>query len=114
MAQHRKNKAPEIKLAKPDRSGPDPTHETLLDIAAQRNLSRAQQKREQEIKSAEVEILVGRLGESILWSTSLTMLHLTLDVLVANQYAEDIDWSRLARRTGQAFPSEPLPSSGCC
>jgi hypothetical protein len=100
----RNKKDAKIKLAHPDRSGPDPSQETLLDIAEKRGLLKAQQAAEEGLDESG-EPLVGRLGESILWSTSLTMLHFTLDVLVANQYAVAIKWPALFSRTAQAFPS---------
>ena len=91
-------------MAHPDRSGPDPSQETLLEIAAKRNLLRTQIDREKELEAEEAEVLVGRIGESILWSVSLTMLHFTLDVLAMNQYAIDINWSKVVKRASQAFP----------
>jgi len=104
-----RKKDAKIKLAHPDRSGPDPSQETLLDIAEKRGLLKAQQAAEEGLDESG-EPLVGRLGESILWSISLTMLHFTLDVLVANQYAVAIKWPALIARTIQAFPSKS-PSS---
>ncbi|QSZ36965.1 hypothetical protein DSL72_009057 [Monilinia vaccinii-corymbosi] len=97
-------KTPKYKLRQPDRSGPDPTVETLLDIAEKRNLSEAQRRRQAELDEENKEILVGRLGESILWTISLAMLHLTLDVLVTHQYAEEIVWKSIISRTIQASP----------
>ncbi|KAE9373567.1 hypothetical protein N431DRAFT_504206 [Stipitochalara longipes BDJ] len=98
-----RKKDAKIKLARPDRSGPDPSQETLLDIAEKRGLLKAQQAAEEGLDESG-EPLVGRVGESILWSISLTMLHFTLDVLVANQYAVAIKWPALITRTAQAFP----------
>ena len=100
-----RKKDAKIKLAHPDRSGPDPSQETLLEIAEKRGLLRAHQGAEEGLDESG-EPLVGRLGESILWSVSLTMLHFTLDVLVANQYAVAIKWPALFTRTAQAFPSK--------
>ena len=105
MGRNKKEKDAKIKLAHPDRSGPDPSQETLLEIAEKRGLLKAQQAAEEGLDESG-EPLVGRLGESILWSISLTMLHFTLDVLVANQYAVAIKWPALFARTAQAFPSE--------
>ena len=105
MGRNKKEKDVKIKLAHPDRSGPDPSQETLLEIAEKRGLLKAQQDTEEGLDESG-EPLVGRLGESILWSISLTMLHFTLDVLVANQYAVAIKWPALFARTAQAFPSE--------
>ncbi|MCJ1445004.1 MAG: hypothetical protein MMC23_005508 [Stictis urceolatum] len=47
---------------------------------------------------------IGPLGNAIFYAISLTMLHLTLDVLVHNQYAERIDWNVITSRTMQTFP----------
>jgi len=103
MAKQRKEKETKIKLKQPDRSGPDPSRQTLLDLAEQRGLLSIPENRvnDEELE----EPLVGRLGESILWSISLTMLHFTLDVLVTHQYAVAIKWPDLIRRLGTAFPT---------
>jgi hypothetical protein len=101
----RNKKDAKIKLARPDRSGPDPSQETLLEIAEKRGLLKAQQAAEDGLDESG-EPLVGRLGESILWSISLTMLHFTLDVLVAHQYAVEVKWPALISRGAQAFPSK--------
>ena len=100
----KERKDAKFKLKQPDRSGPDPTQQTLLDIAEQRGLLNAQlgQKTDEELEDD--ELLVGRLGESILWSLSLTMLHFTLDVLISHQYAMEIDWRAISIRAAQAFP----------
>ncbi|KAF7909347.1 uncharacterized protein EAF01_003065 [Botrytis porri] len=97
-------KEPKLKLKKPDRSGPDPSIETLLDIAEKRNLSEAQRQRQAELDGENEEILIGRLGDSVLWTISLTMLHFTLDVLVTHQYAEEIVWKGIVSRALQACP----------
>ncbi|PBP18116.1 hypothetical protein BUE80_DR010994 [Diplocarpon rosae] len=116
MARNRKEKAPQIPLSHPDRSGPG-AHPTLLDIAAQRgilrdyagkpdtaNLAPRRRARDDEL-GGEEEALVGRLGESVLWSISLSMLHLTLDVLITHQYAaENIVWPEIIWRAVQALP----------
>ena len=98
MARKAKDPGP-IKLKQPDRSGP--SDETLLGFAEQAGILDAPQHK----KAAEDEDpLIGRLGESLLWSSSLTMLHFTLDVLVMNQYAVELDWIKLLQRTIQALP----------
>jgi hypothetical protein len=102
MVRPRKEKEVKLKLKQPDRSGPDPSQQTLLDIAAERGLLNAQKAAEAKLNAEEP--LIGRLGESMFWSISLTMLHFTLDVLAAHQYAVDIVWSDLVLRTFQAFP----------
>ncbi|CZR68309.1 uncharacterized protein PAC_18208 [Phialocephala subalpina] len=109
MARQRKEKNTGIRLKHPDRSGPDPSQETLLDLAAKRGLLDIPEGEGEEGTGnngfdENGEPLVGRMGESILWSISLTMLHFTLDVLVANQYAVEIRWHNILSRTMQAFP----------
>ncbi|PQE07339.1 deacetylase protein [Rutstroemia sp. NJR-2017a WRK4] len=104
MPQQRKQKETKFKLTQPDRSGPDPSVETLLEIAQKRGLAKAQRDRQAELDAEGEEILIGRLGDSILWTISLTMLHLTLDVLVTHQYAVDLVWKDIFWRTAQAFP----------
>lgn len=99
MAKKGTAKDPKIKLKQPDRS--TPTNNTLLDLARQSGILDVAQKQE----ATDEEPLVGRVGDSILWSLSLTMLHFTLDVLVANQYAMEMEWTSLLIRTAQAFPS---------
>lgn len=107
MARQRKEKdGGKIRLAHPDRSGPDPSQQTLLDIAEQRGLLKIPAgEQERPGLDENGQPLIGRLGESVLWSISLTMLHFTLDVLAAHQYAVEIEWPALVRRTMQAFPS---------
>ena len=100
MARNRKE--PKIPLKHADRSGPDPSQQTLLDIAEQRGLLKdINGKDEHDIETASV----GRLPEALLWTFSLTTGLFTLDVLVANQYAMEIEWAELLLRTMQAFPS---------
>ena len=104
MARNRKEKDPKIKLKQPNRSTPDPSHETLLDMAEKRGLLKTQENTQDGL-GEDGKPLIGRLGESILWSISLTMLHFTLDVLVANQYAVEVKWPAIITRAGTAFPS---------
>jgi hypothetical protein len=109
MARPRKEKNVIVTLKQPDRSGPDPSRQTLLDIVEQRGLLQAQDG--EEGFDGDVEDggpLIGRLGESIVWSLSLTMLHFTLDVLVSHQYAVEIVWRDIVVRAAQAFPSKSM------
>ncbi|MCJ1379971.1 hypothetical protein MMC17_003074 [Xylographa soralifera] len=48
--------------------------------------------------------LVGPLGEALFYTTTLTMLHFTLDVLVHQQYRQEIGWNMIAQRTAITFP----------
>ncbi|EUC47336.1 hypothetical protein COCMIDRAFT_90436 [Bipolaris oryzae ATCC 44560] len=47
---------------------------------------------------------IGPLGDSVLYSVSMAALHLTLDVLVYNQYREDIIWTEIIWRAATAWP----------
>lgn len=110
--QKEQQKEPKIKLRQPDRSGPDPTQQSLFEIAEARGLLKDQKTLNEQKAAEDEEPLVGRFGESFLWSISLTMLHFTLDVFVAHQYAQDMGWPSLWRRATQAFPGI-LDSSSC-
>ena len=107
--QQRKEKEVKIKLKQPDRS--DPTHQTLIKLAEDRGLFKSQPSEKEDAGGLDdEEPVVGRLGDSILWSMSLTMLHFTFDVLVAHQYAMAIEWPALGIRSAKAFPRRfPLP-----
>ncbi|TVY38140.1 hypothetical protein LSUB1_G002849 [Lachnellula subtilissima] len=106
MARNRKEKDLKIKLKQPDRSGPDPSQETLLQLADQHGLLNIPQAvgNDKAEPAEDEEPLIGRLPESIFWSVSLTMLHFTMDVLVARQFAVEMEWDNLMTRSAQAFP----------
>ncbi|TVY49069.1 hypothetical protein LOCC1_G001362 [Lachnellula occidentalis] len=106
MARNRKEKDPKIKLKQPDRSGPDPSRETLLQLAGEHGLLDIPQAvgKDKAKPAEDEEPLIGRLPESAFWSISLTMLHFTMDVLVARQFAVEMEWDNLMTRSAQAFP----------
>jgi hypothetical protein len=104
MARQRKEKEPKIKLKQPDRSGPDPSQQTLFDLAEERGLLKPLPSDKNGEEEDDEEALVGRLGDAVLWSASLTMLHVTLDVLVTHQYAVQVVWRDILSRALQAFP----------
>lgn len=110
-SREKREKNAKLKLKQPNRSGQDPSRQTLIDLAEQRGILKAEQvgkAQDEPVEGSEdAEPLVGRLGESFLWSISLTMLHFTLDVLVSHQYAVEIDWSAIVMRAVQAFPRRP-------
>ncbi|RKF64778.1 putative deacetylase-like protein [Erysiphe neolycopersici] len=85
----------ELKLPKPYK--PSQSHKTLQDLAAE-----AKQKIEQREKVAEISL--GRLTEAVLWTSTFTMLHFTLDLLVTHQYATEVDWTQILWRAIKAFP----------
>ena len=96
----------EMILKHPDTSGPK--GKTLFDRAEER-------QRELDIQAGKIpansgstlageEDPIGPLGDAILYSISLTMLHITLDVIVYSQYREDIIWSEIFKRAATAMP----------
>lgn len=132
MARQRKEKkAKDIKLRQPDRSGP--TEKTLLQLAEERELfkladakqrsnSNSRQRQSPETEEDDpsdeqhddgLSLTAERVMETLLYSVTLTILHFTLDVLVQQQYAEDIDWYNIAERTTQALMGA-LPSASSC
>ncbi|RYP70992.1 hypothetical protein DL771_005087 [Monosporascus sp. 5C6A] len=114
MVRTRKERKAEdtIKLQQPDRSGP--TGATLLELAQERKLfeeadrrqGKLRPKKDDDDEDAAIPPTVDRIMETILWSTSLAMLHFTFDLLVQRQYAMEISWSQIATRTVQAFAGE--------
>ena len=107
----KERKAAKFKLKHPDRTRTGPSQRTLLELAEQHGLLKTQLGEKVGIlESDEAQPQVGRLGESILWSLSLMMLHFTLDVLVSHQYAMQIEWSSITTRAAQALPSMSLGS----
>ncbi|KFY41906.1 hypothetical protein V494_02716 [Pseudogymnoascus sp. VKM F-4513 (FW-928)] len=116
MARQRRQKdvsSSDIPLAHPDKSGPDPSRQTLLNLAAERGLLDAeiQDRKAGKLPTGAVplrakpdeEPLIGRFGEAVLWSSSLAMLHFSLDVLTQHQYSEVLSWQRVITQSLQAF-----------
>lgn len=107
-----------IPLSRPDRSGPK--EKTLFEIAEERGILNSETYRTTAgkiprnavpIRKPVPDEDISRLGNSILWSTSMAMLHFTFDVLTSHQYAEKIIWLDLFIRAFQAFISKsPSPS----
>ncbi|KAK8117920.1 uncharacterized protein PG998_006201 [Apiospora kogelbergensis] len=119
-----------IELSHPDRSGP--TETTLLDWATERKLFDEADARQRAIggkpivtapPAAGEPVYVGRRGgdgdpsaaaavltttadrvlEAMLWTVSLCMLHFTLDVLVQQQYAVNLEWPVIITRSLRAL-----------
>jgi hypothetical protein len=86
-------------LKHPDYSGPK--GKTLFELA---------EERQRELNKGKPGFVpddeepIGPFGDAILYSLSMTMLHLTLDVIVYNQYREDIVWNEIVKRAASAFP----------
>jgi hypothetical protein len=99
-----------IPLQQPDRSGLDISKETLFDIAEKHSLLKESNRSSIQANDGFAEETsdppIGRLGEAILWSVSLTMLHFTFDVLVQHQYAVEISWRKIFTTSLQAFGGE--------
>lgn len=108
---------PKFKLAQPDRSGPN--SKTLLDLYEEKKslLEHGQpfDKRYEDgaVRDESGNILeaglgdgepIGPIGNAIFWSISLAMVHFTLDVLVYNQYRQNIDWWDIFQRTFTILP----------
>lgn len=120
MARQRRQKdvsSSDIPLAHPDKSGPDPSRQTLLNLAAERGLldAETQNRKTGKLPAGVVPLrdeqpLIGRFGEAVLWSSSLAMLHFTLDVLTQHQYAEVLSWPRVITQSLQAFGGMSLLS----
>ena len=116
----RKDDAADIQMSQPDRSGPK--GKTLMELAEERRelLSKGQPFSKQNSttntsqnagKPEDDSVFffnsdpLGAVGEAILYSVTLCMLHFTLDVLVYNQYRQDIVWSEIVSRLGRMAPA---------
>lgn len=47
---------------------------------------------------------IGPVGNAIFWAVCLSMVHFTLDVLVYNQYRQDIEWGEIWMHLLTVFP----------
>ncbi|KAF1957981.1 hypothetical protein CC80DRAFT_37850 [Byssothecium circinans] len=92
-------------LQHPDRSGPK--GKTLFELAEERqrelNKELGREQPEEGDTATEGESL-GPLGDAILYSMTMAMLHLTFDVLVYSQYREAIIWDEIIKRAASALP----------
>ncbi|EME47870.1 hypothetical protein DOTSEDRAFT_32237 [Dothistroma septosporum NZE10] len=105
---------PKLKLAQPDRSRPK--GKTLLDIYDEKKelLDKGEPfEQKSHTMTSGGNILdvglgeddpIGPLGDAVFWSACLTMFHFTLDVLVYNQYAQEILWPAIFKRSGIVLP----------
>lgn len=123
MARQRKEKkAKDIKLRQPDRSGP--TEKTLLQLASDRNLFDMADQQQRKNKGPEgddeaedknrdaigegLSSSADRVMDTLLYAVCLAMLHFTLDFLVQQQYAMEMDYRKITERTFQALMGELL------
>jgi hypothetical protein len=95
----------EIKFAHPNRS--KPKTKTLLEIAEEK---RAQLEKEHpdKLKSSipeDEDESLGPLGESIVYSVALSIIHFTLDILVFYQYRREIEWKEIFFRAARVLPA---------
>ncbi|KAI6863780.1 hypothetical protein KC343_g13839 [Hortaea werneckii] len=110
---------PKIRMMQPDRSGPK--GKTLLDLYDDKKalLDQGQpfdaKYDDGQVRGESGNILeaglgspdeepIGPLGQAVFWAVSLGMLHFTLDVLVYQQYAQEILWTAIFRRTFTGLP----------
>lgn len=110
---------PKIKMAKPDRSKPQ--GKTMLDLYDEKKalLDQGQpfdaKYNDSRVRDEGGNILeagltgpddepIGPLGNAVFWSITLAMIHFTLDVLVYNQYAQEIIWPSIFKRTATILP----------
>jgi hypothetical protein len=110
-------KMPHIKMAHPDYSRPK--GKTLLDLYEEKKelldrgqpfdalhadgLPRGESGNILEAGLGDGEP-IGPVGDAVFWAVCLSMFHFTLDVLVYNQYAQDIVWSAIFKRSGTVLP----------
>jgi hypothetical protein len=113
--------APKIKMAHPEYSRP--TGKTLMDVYEEKKAileqgkpldSQSSKDLLAALQSEDNNILyaglndgdepIGPIGDAIVWSSCLSMLHFTLDVLVYSQYAQEIVWRAIATRTATIAP----------
>lgn len=106
----------DIILSHPTRTRPDgktlfelaDERQAELDIANGKNPRLRKVPIKQPDKDGDWEFMsddpLGPGGDAVLYGTSLSMLHFTLDVLVYNQYRQEIVWSEIWKRIGIALP----------
>lgn len=109
--------APKIKMVKPDRS--KPKEKTLLDLYEEKKslLEHGQpfdpKYEDGKVRDEggnileaglEVDEPIGAFEQAVFWCVVLSMLHFTLDVLVYNQYRQEIEWPEIWKRTFTMLP----------
>ncbi|KAK3680130.1 hypothetical protein LTR78_000507 [Recurvomyces mirabilis] len=107
---------PKLKLSQPNRSGP--TEKTLLDLYEEKKslLTKGQpfdEGADQTVMDEGGNILeaglgdgepIGPIGQAIFWTFTLGMMHFTFDVLVHNQYKQEMEWTPIFQRTATIIP----------
>ncbi|KAF2104870.1 hypothetical protein NA57DRAFT_71073 [Rhizodiscina lignyota] len=102
----------DIAMELPTRKRPD--GKTLFELADERQAELDKDKPPEERrgpvrdKDGDWEFMsdepLGAFGDAVLYGSSLSMLHFTLDVLVYNQYRQEIEWKEIAARWAVAVP----------
>jgi len=97
----------EVKLAHPNRS--KPKAKTLYEIAEEKR-AQLEKKHPDKLKSSTSEHededeSLGPLGESIVYSVALSIIHFTLDILVFYQYRREIEWKEIFFRAVRVLPA---------
>jgi len=76
------------------------------------------EEEEEEEGEEEEEDLVGPLATAVFWTVPLTFLLFAFDVVVHQQYSQEIEYARVFVRCAKAFPSTssppPLPFPSLC
>lgn len=110
---------PKIKMAKADRSKPQ--GKTMMDLYDERQslINQGQpfdsKYKDNKVRDEGGNILeaglgepddepIGPMGNAVFWSLSLSMIHFTLDVLVYQQYRQEILWGAICQRTAIILP----------
>ena len=109
---------PKFKLQQPDRSAPK--SKTLMDLYEEKKalLEQGQpfDKKYEDglVRDEGGNILeaglgdgepIGPVGNAIFWAFSLAIVHFTLDVLVFNQYRQEIEWGEIFQRSLIVLPA---------
>ena len=108
---------PKFNLQQPDRSGPK--GKTLLDLYDEKKglLEKGQpfdkKYEDGQVRDEGGNILeaglgdgepIGPVGNAVFWSVCYAMVHFTLDVLVYNQYRQEMEWRPIVQRTFLMLP----------
>lgn len=123
VRQRKEKKAKDLKLRQPDRTGP--TEKTLLQLAEERNLFDMADKQQRKNTKPEgpegadkfedknrdgdgggLSSSADRVMDTLLYAVCLAMLHFTLDYLIQQQYAMEMDYKKITERTFQALMGE--------
>lgn len=100
----------DIAMALPNRKRPD--GKTLFDLADERQAELDGRPYVKKVpardEDGDWEFMdddpLGSFGDAVLYGSSLSMLHFTLDVLVYSQYREEILWKDIFTRTAITVP----------